>query len=184
MWPFSKKLNFKIMAEEFSEVVSVYSSYGYNRLKEIFISFDEDFSEDKAISIFLEYNVFILHIFDKYSTNYYGNVLRSEFVNKTIDEVKAIFCSLESLQIKDGNKGAFFENFFKEAFYSYPQGGSLLGCDNEQVTKYFNERIVRLLFNGNANEKQKYMSLIIYEMLENFVIEVFKTKPFVKYFRT
>lgn len=184
MWPFSKKLNSKKMAEEFSEVVSVYSSYGYNRLKEIFISFEDSFNEKQSISVFLEFNVFILHMIDKYSTNYYGNVFRSEFVNKTIDEVKAIFCSIESFRIKDGNKGTLFENFFKETFYSYPQGGSLLGSDNEQVTKYFTERIMNLLFNGSADKKQKYIALIIYEMLENIVIEVFKTKPFVRYFKT
>lgn len=179
MW-FSTKRKTSTIAFAIADDISVHAAYGSNRFKEIYIKLVGSIKLEQLLIAFMEFNIFLLHITDKLSYNYYGNIHRKDIINKVINQVKINFCSSQVFNDVLIEKEVFFEDYFKNFFYSYPIQGSILGIDEKQVTLFFSERLVNLFLNDKIESQRNYVKAIICEMLSFYVLEFLSLKSIKK----
>lgn len=179
MW-FSTKRKTNTIALAVADDISVHAAYGSNRFKEIYIKLVGSINLEQLLIAFMEFNIFLLHITDKLSSNYYGTIQRNDIINKVINQVKINFCNSQVFNDVLVEKQVFFEDYFKESFYSYPMQSSILGIDEEQVVLFFSERLVNLFLNDKIESQRNYVKAIISEMLSSYVLEFLSLKSIKK----
>lgn len=175
MW-FRKKTEPKAVVVKVANDISIHASHGCNRFKEIMNELVGDLGMEQFLIVYLEFNIFLLHITDKLASNYYGNIQRNEIINKIIDGARQNFCNTQIFDSIITDKGDFFERYFQEAYYSYPPQSLILGKDDNQVTMYFSQRLMELFLKEKIEAQRYYVQTITYEMLELYIKEFLTLK--------
>lgn len=166
---FNKRIIPKKLVNQITIDISGYAAHGSTLYK---TTITEEMEDMDFLRNTIEFAFFLIHIIDKLASKSYDDTQRNIIINEIIDNVKKDISQIKAFNsiVPKVVLEKYFEEKFKEVFYSYPAQSPIIGEGDTSVS-YFAMRLIELFWKNKNEGERIFVQIIVNKMLENYLYQ-------------
>lgn len=172
---FKRKPDPQAIAKDLSALFAHVSVHELQQLSKLWA---QPLDDETQVLFFLEYSFFLTAVADRLAHQKFGDPLRGEILNATLNRIRELFCRQSHFGSDTSERADFFESYFSDTFRLYSTCDSIMGEGENHVVLVASQNLVYAFLRDRTDAEKIDLLFQTAKNLTMSLLALLKTSPF------
>jgi hypothetical protein len=172
---FKRRPNPDTLAKDLSALFAHVSVHELQQLSELW---GKPLDDEAQVLFFLEYSFFLTAVADRLAHQKFGDPLRGEILNCTLNRIRELFCRQSQFGHDTAERADFFESYFSDTFRLYSSCDSIMGETENNVVLVASQNLVYAFLRERTDAEKVDLVFKIAKNLTMSLVALLQTPSF------